>query len=237
MSALLAVEGLAAGYGGALALRGVSLFVERGETVAVVGGNGAGKTTLIRAIGGMVKAASGAVRFADRDILGRRNDEICESGLAHVPEGRQLFPDLTVEDNLRLGAFLRRSRVRTAQNLERVFAIFPRLAERRRQLAGTLSGGEQQMAAIGRALMAEPLLIMMDEPSLGLSPLMVELMFDTIARLNRDGMSMLLVEQNVAESLDLAQRGYVLENGEIVLEGASADLKTDDGLRRAYLGL
>jgi branched-chain amino acid transport system ATP-binding protein len=237
VSALLETNKLAAGYQGSPVLVDLSLHVNEGETIAVVGGNGAGKTTLIRTIAGLVKASGGSVRFGDVEISGLRSDRICELGLAQVPEGRQLFPSLTVEDNLRLGAILKRARGRMAQNLIRVFDLFPHLRERRGQLAGTLSGGEQQMVAIGRALMAVPRLIMLDEPSLGLAPQMVELMFETIGLLARQGISILLVEQNVLESLRLANRGYVLENGEVVLEGSGPALITDDRVRQAYLGL
>jgi branched-chain amino acid transport system ATP-binding protein len=234
---LLQVEELCASYDGASVLNEVSLHVHAGETVAVVGGNGAGKTTLIRTIAGMVSATAGRVRLEGTDITNLTSDRVCERGIAQSPEGRQLFQSLTVEDNLRLGAILKRARPRVDDNLEQVFSLFPRLQERRRQLAGTLSGGEQQMVAIGRALMAEPKFIMLDEPSLGLAPVMVDLMFDSIAALNRRGLSILLVEQNVSESLTLASRGYVLENGAVVLEGAGAALLENDEVRRAYLGL
>ena len=237
MTGFLEVSSLTAGYSGAAVLTGVSLTVGSGETVAVIGGNGAGKTTLIRTIAGMVRATGGIVKYKGCDITRLRGDQICELGIAQVPEGRQLFPGLAVEDNLKLGAMLRRARARSADNLARTFDIFPRLKERRGQLAGTLSGGEQQMVAIGRALMAEPELMMLDEPSLGLAPVMVETMLETVSALARQGMSLLLVEQNVAESLALAERGYVLENGEIVLQGASAALLHDDRVRKAYLGL
>ena len=237
MTALLEVSNLSAGYDGATVLDGGSLHVDAGETVAVVGGNGAGKTTLIRTIAGMVRATGGDVMFDGADITHLPSHRVCERGLAQVPEGRQLFASLSVEDNLRLGAMPKRARARTADSLDQVFELFPRLAERRRQLAGTLSGGEQQMAAIGRALMASPRLIMLDEPSLGLAPQMVETMFEVVAALNRQGLSILLVEQNVAESLELAKRGYVLENGEVVLEGSGTALLGDDRVRRAYLGL
>jgi branched-chain amino acid transport system ATP-binding protein len=237
MSPLLEVEHLCAGYDGALVLSGISLHVDRGETVAVVGGNGAGKTTLIRAIAGMVPAITGHVRFAGAEITNLSTDRVCEYGIAQSPEGRQLFPGLSVEDNLRLGAILKRARARAADNLAQVFDLFPKLAERRKQLAGTLSGGEQQMVAIGRALMAEPVFVMLDEPSLGLAPVMVDAMFDAVATLNKRGLSILLVEQNVAESLALATRGYVLENGAVVLEGSGPALLADDNVRRAYLGL
>jgi len=237
VSRLLDVDDLHAGYAGAAVLAGVSLFVDAGETVAVVGANGAGKTTLIRTLGGMVRATAGSVRFAGVEVAGLKSHRVCELGLAQVPEGRQLFPTLSVIDNLRLGAVLRRARARAAHSLERVYALFPRLKERHGQLAGTLSGGEQQMLAIGRSLMADPVMVMLDEPSLGLSPLMVETMFDAVRALNAEGMSVLLVEQNVADSLLLASRGYVLENGEVALTGSSAALLGDDRVRRAYLGL
>jgi branched-chain amino acid transport system ATP-binding protein len=234
---LLEVTDLRAGYDGAHVLEGVSISVAKSETVAVVGSNGAGKTTLIRTIAGMVPAAGGSVRFRGVDITNASSDRTCELGLAQVPEGRQLFGSLSVEDNLRLGAALRRARARMADNYARVLDIFPKLKERRAQLAGTLSGGEQQMVAIGRALMADPELIMFDEPSLGLAPVMVELMFETIQALARQGLSILLVEQNVAESLSLAARAYVLENGTIALQGKAAALLNDDRVRKAYLGL
>jgi branched-chain amino acid transport system ATP-binding protein len=237
MTALLEVDTLVAGYGLMTVLNGVSLQVERGATVAVVGGNGAGKTTLIRAIGGVIAPRAGRIRFDGRDITGWSSDAVCELGLAQVPEGRQLFPSLSVEDNLRLGAILKRARPHSAKSLASVYELFPKLAERRRQLAGTLSGGEQQMLAIGRALMARPVLIMLDEPSLGLAPVMVELMFDTVARLAGEGMSLVLVEQNVAESLQVCSRAYVLENGEVAMSGPSASLLADDRVRQAYLGL
>lgn len=236
MSRLLEVESLSVGYAGASVLAGVSLHVDKGETVAVVGGNGAGKTTLIRGICGMVAASGGGVRFDGRDISGWPTDAVCEVGLAQVPEGRQLFPTLPVEDNLKLGAILKRARPRAAANLERVFDLFPTLKERRRQLAGTLSGGEQQMVAIGRALMAEPAMIMLDEPSLGLSPMMVEAMFDTVVALGKSGMSILLVEQNAKLALEVAQRGYVMESGTITLSGAAGELLGSDAVQRAYLG-
>jgi branched-chain amino acid transport system ATP-binding protein len=234
---LLEVRDLAAGYGQTPVLAGVSFEVAPGETVAVVGGNGAGKTTLIRAVSGMIRPSAGRVNFDGRDISGWTADRVCEQGLVQVPEGRQIFASLEVEENLRLGAILKRARARSDHELERVYAIFPRLAERRRQAAGTLSGGEQQMLAIGRALMARPILIMLDEPSLGLAPIMVDTMFETITRLAHEGMSLVLVEQNVAESLAVCQRGYVLENGEVVLSGRGDALLADDRVRQAYLGI
>ncbi len=237
MSVLLEVDALVSGYGVMTVLNGVSLQVEEGAAIAVVGGNGAGKTTLIRTVAGMLRPRSGRVRFAGHDITGWPADAVCELGLAQVPEGRQLFASQSVEDNLRLGAILKRARARSRQGLDEVYTLFPKLAERRRQLAGTLSGGEQQMLAIGRALMARPVLMMLDEPSLGLSPLMVELMFKTISELARNGMSIVLVEQNVEESLQLCERAYVLENGEVAMSGTSSSLLSDDRIRQAYLGL
>jgi branched-chain amino acid transport system ATP-binding protein len=234
---LLEVSDLQVYYGQAQALAGVGFQVRRGEIVSIVGANGAGKTTLIRAIAGMAAARAGTVRFDGRDITGRATAEVCEAGIAQVPEGRQIFPTLSVEENLRLGAVLRRARADRARNLERVYASFPRLAERRAQHAGTLSGGEQQMLAIGRALMANPTLVMFDEPSLGLSPLLTHEMFRIIATLHKEGLSVVLVEQNVVESLNLCQRAYVLENGAMTLEGSGAELLDDDRVRQAYLGL
>ncbi|MEO7242623.1 MAG: ABC transporter ATP-binding protein [Variovorax sp.] len=234
---LLDVRGLEAGYAGMRVLAGIDLHVNHGETVAVVGGNGAGKTTLIRTICGMVATRAGRVTFDGQPITGLPTDVICERGLIQVPEGRQIFASQSVESNLRLGAILKRARSRSKETIERIYALFPRLAERRKQLAGTLSGGEQQMLAIGRAMMAQPVLMMLDEPSLGLSPIMVDQMFATVTQLAADGMSILLVEQNVAESLALCSRAYVLENGEVVLSGEGRALLTDDRVRQAYLGL
>lgn len=236
-AALLEVRSLSAGYAGMQVLAEVDLRVEHRETVAVLGGNGAGKTTLIRTISGMVKNLGGTVSFDGQQLTGLSTDRICESGLIQVPEGRQIFASQTVESNLQLGGMLRRARGTSGQTLQRVYGLFPRLAERRKQLAGTLSGGEQQMLAIGRAMMAKPLLMMLDEPSLGLSPLMVDLMFKTISVLAAEGMSILLVEQNVAESLNLCQRAYLLENGQMVQQGLGQDLLADDRVRKAYLGL
>jgi len=237
MTCLLDVSGLTAGYNGVTVVSDISLHVDAGETVAVIGANGAGKTTLIRCIAGMVNASSGRVTFNGKDITGLSSDRTCEAGLAQSPEGRQLFATMSVEDNLRLGAILRRAHMHTEDNLARVFDLFPVLKSRRRQISGTLSGGEQQMVAIGRALMSDPLLIMLDEPSLGLAPVMVDVMFDTIANLNKNGMSILLVEQNTAESLALSSRAYVMENRQIVLQGAGSELLNDDRVRHAYLGI
>lgn len=234
--ALLQVSGLRSGYGAVEVLRGVDLQVQPGETVALLGSNGAGKTTLNLTLSGLVATRAGRVRFEGEDITGWHYRRVVSQGLIHVPEGRKVFPNLSVHENLELGAFTR-GRQRRAHNLERVYAIFPRLRERTLQLAGTLSGGEQQMLAIGRGLMAEPRLLILDEPSLGLSPLLVEEMFGLIARLKADGLAVLLVEQNVGQSLDIADRAYVLENGQICFAGLPAELLASDTLRQAYLGL
>jgi branched-chain amino acid transport system ATP-binding protein len=233
---LLAVEGLHAGYGATEILRGVDLTVNEHEVVAVLGSNGAGKSTLNRAISGVVRPWRGAIRFVQTPIEHARPAAIVAQGLVHVPEGRRIFPNMSVAENLDLGCY-RRARARRAQNRERVFGIFPRLAERRGQSAGTLSGGEQQMLAIGRGLMAEPKLLILDEPSLGLSPKLVEELFALIESINREGIALLLVEQNVVQSLLVAQRAYVLDNGVIVLQGSAADVRNDPNLKRAYLGM
>jgi branched-chain amino acid transport system ATP-binding protein len=235
---MLEVRDLDLFYGDAQALAGVSLDVPDGSITAIVGANGAGKTSLIRAIAGMETPRAGSIRFDGRDITGRESHEICDLGLGQVAEGRQVFPSMSVEDNLELGAMLPRARKEMAQNLDRVWEMFPRLLERRRQAAGTLSGGEQQMLAIGRCLMGRPRMIMFDEPSLGLSPAMVHEVFAIIRRLHeREGLTIVLVEQNVAVSLHMADHACVLENGRIVMEGRGADLLGDDGVRAAYLGL
>jgi len=233
---ILAVKGLHAGYGTTEILRGVDLTVRQGEIVAVLGANGAGKSTLNQAISGLVRPWSGAIRFADTAIERERPAAIVAHGLIHVPEGRRIFPNMTVRENLDLGAY-RRGRPRREPNRSKVFSIFPRLAERQSQRAGTLSGGEQQMLAIGRGLMAEPKLLILDEPSLGLSPLLVEELFALIKRINADGTALLLVEQNVVQSLEVAERAYILDNGMFVLEGKAADLKNDPDLKRTYLGM
>jgi branched-chain amino acid transport system ATP-binding protein len=233
---MLEVCGLHAGYGAFEVLHGVDLAIGAGEISAVLGANGAGKTTLNRALSGLIRPVSGTIRFDGADITGLDPAVIVEAGLIHVPEGRLVFPDLTVADNLRLGAY-RRAKGRLRANLERVLAIFPRLAERLGQRAGSMSGGEQQMLAIGRGLMAEPRLLVLDEPSLGLSPLLTEQLFALIARLHGDGLSILLVEQNVVQTLEVAGTAHVLEHGRVAMSGASADLARDSRLRAAYLGL
>lgn len=235
-SPLLVVRDLHAGYGETEVLRGVDLAVDAGEIVAVLGSNGAGKSTLNRAISGVLSSSKGSVRFAGHMIEQEKPASIVSRGLIHVPEGRCVFPNLSVKDNLDLGSY-RRGSGRRRQNRERVFAIFPRLAQRQSQRAGSLSGGEQQMLAIGRGLMAEPTLLILDEPSLGLSPLLVEELFVLIQRINREGIALLLVEQNVVQSLEVAHRAYILENGSVVLDGTSEQLRDNPDLKRAYLGL
>lgn len=233
---LLRVEGLRCGYGRIEAVKGVDLEVAEGAITALVGANGAGKTTLLRAISGVLPIRAGAIRFAGELIETLRPHERVARGIVQVPEGRQLFAPLSVLDNLRLGAF-RRARERTSANLERVFALFPQLAERRDTPAGALSGGQQQMCAIGRALMAEPKLLLLDEPSMGLAPFLVEQILETVARLRGEGVTVLLVEQNAVAALSLADRGYVLETGRIAHSGTGRDLLGDPAVREAYLGV
>jgi len=234
---MLTVENLDVFYGDVQALNGVSLEVEQGAIVAIVGANGAGKTTLIRALAGMQQRISGRIVYRGTDISGWPSYRVCDLGIGQVAEGRQVFPSLTVAENLDVGAMLPRARATRAKNRERVLSLFPVLAERERQAAGTLSGGEQQMLAIGRCLMGAPELIMFDEPSLGLAPTIIHDVLNTIRALNRDGLTCLLVEQNVAQSLKLASRAYVLENGRVTLSGSGAELLADDRVRSAYLGL
>jgi branched-chain amino acid transport system ATP-binding protein len=236
MTALLQIDALRGGYGRVEVLRGVSLQVGAGEIVALLGSNGAGKSTLNNVVSGLVPATAGRVVFDGQDITNVHYRSVVLAGLIQVPEGRRVFPNLDVLENLALGSFTR-ARAHRAQNLERVFDIFPRLRERLAQKAGTLSGGEQQMLAIGRGLMAEPRLLILDEPSLGLSPLLVEEMFTLIKRLNGDGLSVLLVEQNVAQSLAIADRACVLENGSLRFSGTPAALLASSELKAAYLGL
>jgi branched-chain amino acid transport system ATP-binding protein len=233
---LLEVADLVAGYGATEILRGVDLTVRPNEIVAVLGANGAGKSTLNRVLSGVLRAWCGSIRFAGAAIERASASDIVRRGLIHVPEGRRIFPNMTVRENIDLGAF-RRARARRGENRERVFAIFPRLAERQSQRAGTLSGGEQQMLAIGRGLMAEPELLILDEPSLGLSPLLVEELFGLIRLIHAQGVALLLVEQNVVQSLEVAQRAYILDNGRFVLEGSAERIRDDPALKRAYLGM
>ncbi len=233
---MLEVRDLRAGYGAVEVLHGVSLAVGEGEIVAVLGSNGVGKSTLNNNLSGIYKPFSGHIAFDGVDITGAPSDRIVTMGIIQVPEGRRIFPNMTVRENLELGGY-RRGRERRPQNLERVIQVFPRMAERFDQLAGTLSGGEQQMLAIGRGMMAEPRLLILDEPSLGLSPLLVEEMFTLIRQLHAEGLSILLVEQNVVQSLALADRAYVIENGEITLSGPAGELIENPELKKSYLGL
>jgi branched-chain amino acid transport system ATP-binding protein len=233
---LLAIEALHAGYGPTEILRGLSMAVGQSEIVAVLGSNGVGKTTLNKVISGVEPAAAGRILFLGEDITRARPQDIVARGLVHVPEGRKIFPNMSVKDNLALGSY-RRGRSNRAANLDKVVATFPRLGERMGQMAGTLSGGEQQMLAIGRGLMAEPRLLILDEPSLGLSPLLVEEMFALVKRLNAGGLAVMLVEQNVVQSLEIAARAFILENGVFALSGDAATLAASDALRRTYLGM
>ena len=233
---MLSLEGLRAGYGPIEALRGLDLAVREGELVCLLGANGAGKSSTLRAISGLLPARAGRIVFDGTEIQGRDPAEVLRRGIAHCPEGRRVFPYLTVRKNLAMGAFVRRDGEAVADDLERVYAHFPILADRRRQAAGTLSGGEQQMLAIGRALMARPRLIMFDEPSLGLAPTIVETTFAIIADIRRAGTTVLMVEQNARLALRMADRGYVMEAGRIVLAGSARELLTNDHVRAAYLG-
>lgn len=234
---MLTVDGIDVFYGDAQALDDVSVEVPEGAIVAIVGANGAGKTSLIRTIGGMIRPTRGAIRFRGEDIAGLPSYKVCNLGIGQVAEGRQIFPNLSVSENLDIGAMLPRARATRAKNRDRVLTMFPRLLERSGQAAGTLSGGEQQMLAIGRCLMGEPELVMFDEPSLGLAPALVQDVLAIIRDLNRDGLTCVLVEQNVAVSLKLASRAYVLENGRVTLSGTGAELLSDDRVRQAYLGM
>ncbi len=233
---MLEVRGLIAGYGLFEVLHGIDMNVQEGEIVAVLGANGAGKTTLNRVLSGLIAARAGNVRFCGEDITGADHAQIVRAGLIHVPEGRKVFPNLSVRDNLLLGAYVRGRRQR-AMSLDHVLATFPRLKERLGQLAGSMSGGEQQMLAIGRGLMGQPRLLILDEPSLGLSPILTEELFTLIARLHAEGLSMLLVEQNVVQSLAVAQRAYIIDNGLVTLSRSAATLAEDPQLKSVYLGL
>jgi branched-chain amino acid transport system ATP-binding protein len=233
---VLKVSGLTVQYGAIKALRGISFEVSAGEIITLIGSNGAGKTTTLHAISNIIKKASGRVIFNGADISASAPDRIVASGLVQVPEGRRIFANLTVQDNLEMGAFTRHDRAGIRRDMETVFGIFPRLKERIRQIAGTLSGGEQQMLAMGRALMASPRLLLLDEPSMGLAPILVDEIFAIIQRINESGTTVLLVEQNAFKALKLASRAYILETGEIVRSGASADLLHDNAVKTAYLG-
>ena len=233
---MLKVEAIDVYYGDLQALRGVSLEVREGEVVTIIGSNGAGKSTTIRSISGILRPKTGVIRWGDQPIQEMSTADIVELGIVQIPEGRQLFPTMTVLENLELGALNPKAHKFKVDNLRKIFSLFPRLEERKSQTAGTLSGGEQQMLAIGRGLMSNPKILMLDEPSLGLSPLLVNSIFAILRQINQDGMTILLVEQNVHHSLKLAQRAYVLENGELVREGPSQDLLQDDQVCKAYLG-
>jgi branched-chain amino acid transport system ATP-binding protein len=234
---MLALDKLSAEYGGFRALFDVSLEVKAGETVAVIGPNGAGKTTLLRAVSRLIDPSAGTLSMEGQSLNRVPPHELVARGIAHVPENRRLFPRLTVEENLRMGAFLPAARAKFAQRLEQVYQLFPRMQERRRQLAGTLSGGEQQMCAIGRALMSGPKLLLLDEPSAGLAPVMVQAIFEVVRKMSNEGYTVLIVEQNIRQVLGIAHRGYLLETGRIRSSGTSAELLASVDIRQAYLGL
>jgi branched-chain amino acid transport system ATP-binding protein len=234
--ALLEVADLSVSYGAITALKGVSLSVGQGEVVALIGANGAGKTSTLRAVSGMLKPVGGRIRLRGQDVTGLKSNQLVPKGLAHAPEGRGIFPNLTVQENLDLGAYLRRDTADIAADVEKSFALFPRLKERRAQLAGTLSGGEQQMLSISRALMSRPTLLLLDEPSLGLAPQVTQTIFRILREVNGQGMSILLVEQNAHLALELAQWAYVLETSEIAMEGTGKELLASEAIRKAYLG-
>jgi branched-chain amino acid transport system ATP-binding protein len=234
---MLALSGVSAGYGPVMAISDVGLSVAEGEAVGLLGANGAGKSTVLRAISGLVKLRSGTIAFDGRSIISQPAYKIAEYGIAHVPEGRRVFPEMTVQENLEMGAYIKQAKAERPQTLDLVFSIFPRLAQRRRQLAGTMSGGEQQMLAIGRGLMLNPRLLMLDEPSLGLAPVVIDSTFDAIQKIHALGMSILLVEQNASRALTLVQRAYVLERGEIAMQDTAAGLANNDRMRAAYLGI
>ena len=236
MAVMLEVDDIHTSYGSIEALKGVSLKVEEGQVVTLIGSNGAGKSTTLRSISGLTRPRSGRIRFAGSDIAGRPAHEILGKGIAQAPEGRRLFPRMSVLENLEMGAFRRGDRAAVAEDLERVYGLFPRLLERRRQRAGTLSGGEQQMCAIGRALMARPRLLMLDEPSMGLAPILVDRIFEIVRAINAQGTTILLVEQNALMALQTAHRGYVLETGQVVLADDARALREDRRVKAAYLG-
>ena len=233
---MLSIKNLSVHYGGIHALRGISLDVPAGKIVTLIGANGAGKSTTLNAIVGLVRAGSGSVNWNGEDILGAKTKAIVESGIVLVPEGRRIFPNLSVDENLTLGAYARNDRAEIEVDRERIFGLFPRLKERHKQKAGTFSGGEQQMLAVGRALMSKPKVLMMDEPSLGLAPLFVGMIFDIIRQINAAGVTVLLVEQNAKAALSVADTGYVMETGTISFSGSGRDLLADDRVRKAYLG-
>lgn len=234
--AMLEVSNLKVNYGMIQAIKGISFKVEEGEIIALIGANGAGKTTTLHTVSGLLKAREGSILFNGKELTKAQPHKIVEMGMAHVPEGRRIFQQLTVYENLILGAYTRSDKKEIAENLEMIYKRFPRLEERKKQIAGTLSGGEQQMLAMGRALMSNPKIVLMDEPSMGLSPLLVSEIFDIIQSINKSGTTVLLVEQNAKKALSIANRAYVLETGKIVLEGDAKELMNNDQIKKAYLG-
>jgi branched-chain amino acid transport system ATP-binding protein len=234
---MLALSGVSASYGSVPAIGNVSIEIGEGEAVGLLGANGAGKSTTLRAISGLVRMTSGTIRFAGTDLASLRPHQIPELGIAHVPEGRQVFPEMTVQENLEIGAYVPKAKAERKRSLDLVYGIFPRLADRRKQLAGTMSGGEQQMLAVGRGLMLKPRLLMLDEPSLGLAPVMTDVTFEKIGEIHRMGTAILLVEQNVSRALSLVARAYVLESGQVIMHGTSAELAGNKQVQAAYLGI
>jgi branched-chain amino acid transport system ATP-binding protein len=234
---MLALSGVSASYGLVPAIGNVSIEIAEGEAVGLLGANGAGKSTTLRAISGLVRMTSGTIRFAGTDLASLRPHQIPELGIAHVPEGRQVFPEMTVQENLEIGAYVPKAKAERKHSLDLVYGIFPRLADRRKQLAGTMSGGEQQMLAVGRGLMLKPRLLMLDEPSLGLAPVMTDVTFEKIGEIHRMGTAILLVEQNVSRALSLVARAYVLESGQVIMHGTSAELAGNKQVQAAYLGI
>jgi len=234
---MLSLSGVSASYGSVPAIGNVSIEIAEGEAVGLLGANGAGKSTTLRAISGLVRMTSGTIRFAGTDLASLRPHQIPELGIAHVPEGRQVFPEMTVQENLEIGAYVPKAKAERKHSLDLVYGIFPRLADRRKQLAGTMSGGEQQMLAVGRGLMLKPRLLMLDEPSLGLAPVMTDVTFEKIGEIHRMGTAILLVEQNVSRALSLVARAYVLESGQVIMHGTSAELADNKQVQAAYLGI
>jgi branched-chain amino acid transport system ATP-binding protein len=234
---MLALSGVSASYGSVPAIGNVSIDIGEGEAVGLLGANGAGKSTTLRAISGLVRMTSGTIRFAGTDLASLRPHQIPELGIAHVPEGRQVFPEMTVQENLEIGAYVPKAKAERKHSLDLVYGIFPRLADRRKQFAGTMSGGEQQMLAVGRGLMLKPRLLMLDEPSLGLAPVMTDVTFEKIGEIHKMGTAILLVEQNVSRALSLVARAYVLESGQVIMHGTSAELADNKQVQAAYLGI
>ncbi|MEZ2717277.1 ABC transporter ATP-binding protein [Niallia circulans] len=233
---MLHIKDLNVYYGNIQALKGVTLDIKEGEIVTLIGANGAGKSTLLKTLSGLIKHKKGSIEYLGKSIAGKPAQSIVKAGMSHVPEGRRVFSNMTVEENLELGAFLRKDKQEIQKNLQKVYEIFPRLFERKKQLAGTLSGGEQQMLAMGRAIMAKPKLLLLDEPSMGLAPIIVRTIFQVIQEINEEGTTVLLVEQNAHMALSIAHRGYVIETGKVVLSGSAQELQESDELKQAYLG-